>query len=622
VIPNLNRREALGVLGATAAVLPALAGDAARAGRVELGPYARRPGVQGKMTGAQAAAAALCCAGTPCVFGIPGAQNNELWDALKARRVPYMLVAHEASSSVMADASARVTGGVGVFSVVPGPGLTNAMTGIGEALLDSVPIVGIITDVDRTPGAPIGQVHSLPNLALIRPIVKAVIDVRHQAEIPGALFQAFRLAKAGEPGPVAVVIPFPLFMQVWDFDQPAPPPLALPFDEGGYQKVVAHLSDRRVRVGIYAGMGCVDAVGPLVRLAEILQAPVATSVSGKGVIPDAHPLAVGWGYGKQGTRAAERAFREVDLVLAVGVRYSEVSTANYAIPKHDTLIHVDANPMNLGRNVPAHIRLCADAPLFLNRLIADAPAIQRPPCPPLWKRIAHDREIDRRENAQVRVTDAVDPMIFFSRLRCLLGPDELIFVDVTASTHWASEAIAVQGPRRYFTPTDNQSMGWAIPAAVGAQRVRPDRRVVSVTGDGCFLMSAIEMSSAARACLPVKFFVFDDGAYHYMQMLQEPVYRRTTATEIARIDFAAFARGVGLAYNQINCNPEIDSGIMSSLATPGPVLTRVVVSYDGREIRWLEALKSTYLRRLPNDQKVRLATRVGVRVLKGSGESD
>ena len=112
------------------------------------------------MTGAQAAAAALCCEGVPCVFGVPGAQNNEFWDAMKARRVPYLLVTNESSASVMADASARVTGEVGVFCVVPGPGLTNAMTGIGEALLDSVPIVGIVTDVNRGPDAPIGQVHS------------------------------------------------------------------------------------------------------------------------------------------------------------------------------------------------------------------------------------------------------------------------------------------------------------------------------------------------------------------------------------------------------------------------------------------------------------------------------
>ncbi len=128
----------------------------------------------------------------------------------------------------------------------------------------------------------------------------------------------------------------------------------------------------------------------------------------------------------------------------------------------------------------------------------------------------------------------------------------------------------MQGPRRYFTPANNQSMGWAIPAAIGAQRVRPDRQVVAVTGDGCFLMSAIEMSTAARAGLPVKFFVLDDGAYHYMQMLQEPVYRRTTATELARIDYAAFAQGLGLSYNEIAINPDVDGGIGPALATPGP----------------------------------------------------
>lgn len=624
MIPNLNRREALGVLGVVGAAA-ASAGPAAgpaHAGPVGVGRYVRRAGVQGKLTGAQAAAAALWCEGVPCVFGVPGAQNNELWDALKAHQVPYLLVATEMSASIMADASARATGRVGTFCVVPGPGLTNAMTGIGEALLDSVPIVGVVTDVNRAPGAPIGQVHSLNNAALLRPITKHVIEVRHQAEIPGAIHQAFRLARAGEPGPVAVVIPFPFYGMAWDFDQGVPPPYPVPFDEAVYPRVLAHLADKRTRVGIYAGFGCVDAGPSLVAVAELLQAPVATSVSGKGCIPDDHPLAVGWGYGKQGTRAAERAFREVDVVLAVGVKFSEVSTANFAVPKHDTVIHVDANPHNLGRNVPVHVSMCADARVFLDRLIADGDTIRRCPEPSLVTRIKKDREVDRCENTRVQIHAAVDPMVFLTQLRASLGPEELIFVDVTASTHWASEAIAVPGPRRYFTPANNQAMGWAVPAAIGAQRVRPDRTVVSVTGDGCFLMSAIEMSTAARAGLPVKFFVFDDGAYHYMQMLQEPVYRRTTATEIARIDYAAFARGVGLGFNQIACNGDLGPGIVRALGSPGPMLTRVVVSYDGREIRWLKALRSTYLKHLPNDQKVRLASRIGVRTLQRQDDND
>ena len=159
-------------------------------------------------------------------------------------------------------------------------------------------------------------------------------------------------------------------------------------------------------------------------------------------------------------------------------------------------------------------------------------------------------------------------------------------------------------------------MGWAIPAAIGAQRVRPDRQVVCVTGDGCFLMSAMEMSSAARAGLPVKFFVFDDGAYHYMQMLQEPVYRRTTATEIARIDYAAFARGVGLGYNQIACNADVVPGIQRTLGLPGPDPD----PRDGQLRRPRDPLARARCGRTtstasPTGQKVRMAARIGVRTV-------
>ena len=180
------------------------------------------------------------------------------------------------------------------------------------------------------PHAPIGQVHGLANAAILRPVVKALYEVRHQAEIPGAIFEAFRVARAGEPGPTAVLIPYPLYTEAWDYDLPVPPPYPVPFDEAAYQRVVQQLCDRNRRVGIYAGLGCVDAGPALAAVAELLQAPVATSVSGKGCIPDSHPLAVGWGYGKQGTRAAEAAFKDVDVVLAVGVRFSEVSTASFA----------------------------------------------------------------------------------------------------------------------------------------------------------------------------------------------------------------------------------------------------------------------------------------------------
>lgn len=621
---KVNRRAALSVLGTLgASAWPSRSSQAQLPPAIEpvpALPYASA--VHGRMTGAKAAVQALCAEGVPCVFGVPGAQNNEFWDALKGHGVPYLLVSQEGAASVMADASARATGRVGVFSVVPGPGLTNAMTGIGEALHDSIPVVGLVTDVLRGPNAPVGQVHGLANAALMRPVCKAVFEVTHQSQIPGVIHQAHLIARCGEPGPVGVVIPYNLYTEVWDYDCPPPPPPPVSFDEQAYRRALAILSDRRRRVGIYAGQGCLNATSELTAVAEMLQAPVATSVSGKGVIPDSHPLAVGWGYGAYGTRAAERAFKDVDVVLAVGVRYSEVSTANYAVPTDPLLIHVDANPANLGRNLPTCVKVHADAPLFLARLLGDQPAIQRMPCPAVPASIQQGRALDRRANHRVKVKSGVDPMFFYAQMRHVLPPDDLVFIDVTASVHWASEVIDVDGPRRYFTPTNNQSMGWAIPASIGAQRVRLDRRVVCVAGDGCFLMGGLECSTAARARLPVKFFVLDDGAYHYMQMLQEPSFGRTTATEIAQLNFCHLAQGLGLAYNEIASNEDAGPGIVRALNTPGPVLTRVVIGYEGREIRWLSALKKSYLDQLDTGQIVRLASRVAIRAAIPGQNSD
>src|SRR5262249_49126715 len=158
---------------------------------------------------------------------------------------------------------------------------------------------------------------------------------------PMAVRQAFQLAQSGEPGPVAVVVPYNLLIESYKFNSPPLAPPGLPFDEDCFLRALALLADGKLRVGIYAGLGCMDYAPALVQVAEILQAPVATSVPGRGVISECPPLAVGWGYGPNGRRTAEQVFKAVDLVLAIGVRYSEVSTAFYSIPPHRHLIHVD-----------------------------------------------------------------------------------------------------------------------------------------------------------------------------------------------------------------------------------------------------------------------------------------
>jgi acetolactate synthase-1/2/3 large subunit len=578
--------------------------------------------VVGHLTGARALVEALIAEGTNCVFGIPGAQENELWDEMKSRGLPYLLVTHEFSASAMADGAGRSSGKPGVLCVVPGPGLTNALTGIGEALLDSTPLVCVVGDVARGDKYKPFQVHDLPQVGLARQVTKGVFEAACVEDIPGAVRQAFVLARSGEPGPVAVVVPYNLLIEEHRFDCPPPAPPEVPFDEAAFACALQLLANRKWRVGIYAGLGCMDYSASLTAFAELLQAPVATSVSGKGAIDECHPLAVGWGYGPQGTRTAEAAFKEVDLVLAVGVRYSEVSTAFYAIPPHRHVIHVDINPANLGRIVPAEACVCADAGLFFDRVLAAADQVRRPCDAALAARIRRWKADEARENARRYARCGADPMAFLLALRKATCPDALTFVDVSAAEHWAAEAYTVRQPRTYFNPTNNQAMGWSIPAAIGAQRVHPGRQVVTVTGDGCFLMTAMEVSTAAREGLPVKFFVLDDQAYHYMQALQLEAYKRTTATVLARLDYEALARGLGVAYAEVGGDADLCPAIRGALDQPGPVLTRVVTDYGGRPIRWIEAARGRYSKELTAEQKVRFLARLGARSLDLRPQND
>jgi acetolactate synthase-1/2/3 large subunit len=578
--------------------------------------------VSGHMTGGKALVRTLLAEGVECVYGIPGAQENELWDTMKTERLDYLLVTQEQSASFMADGYARSTGKPGVIAIVPGPGVTNALTGVGEALLDSIPMVCIVGDVAQGEKYRPFQVHSLPQIGLMQQVTKMVFAVTKVCDLPVMVRQAFQVAQCGEPGPVAIVIPYPLLTETCKFDSPPLPPPALCCDEEGFQRALGLLSARRCRVGIYAGLGCMNYAPALAQAAEIMQAPVATSVSGKGVIPENHPLSVGWGYGPQGTRTAEEVFKDVDIVLALGVKYSEVSTGFYADPQHCHLVHVDANQQNLARIMKTQVCVNADAGVFLGKLLEQADCIRRPPAGKLVAQIHALKCEEAKENAKVYAECGADPMVFLLTLRRCTCPDALVFVDVTVSEHWAAEAFQAWQPRTYFNPVDNQAMGWSIPAAIGAQRVQPGRQVVTITGDGCLLMTGMEISTAAREGLPVKFFVLDDGAYGFMQKLQKSAYGRTTATFLARLDYAALAHALGVGYQEIVNTCELDACIRGALAIPGPVLVRVITDYRKRPVRWINAVKGRYMKELTTEQKVRFASRLGVRSLAPHPQND
>jgi acetolactate synthase-1/2/3 large subunit len=613
-----------GLLQGAAAVCGAAAASAGPFAKVRA---ARHPGwVFGRMTGAEALTEALLAEGAGCVYGIPGAQENELWDTFKERGLPYLLVTHEFSAACMADAYGRSTGRPGVLCVVPGPGVTNSLTGLGEALLDSSPVVAVVGDVGVGEKARPFQVHALDQAELLKPVCKCVYPVRTVDQIPAAVRQAFATAAAGEPGPVAVVVPYNLFIEAHDYRCPPPAVPAPPFDEAAFRKVLPYLADPKARVGIYAGAGCMAFGAELAAVAELLQAPVATSVSGKGVIPETHPLAVGWGFGPHASEVAEKVFAGdrlhprktgVDTLLAVGVKFGEVSTGcdNNPQPRH--VVHADVNPDNLGRILRTDVCVHADAGVFLGRLLACADQVRRPADAALVARIRELKAAAARELCNVPPAKCgVDPLAVVAALRRVLPEDALLFTDVSATEHLAAEFFRVTHPRTYFNPVDNQAMGWSIPAAVGAARVHHGRAVATLTGDGCALMTALEMGTAAREHLPVTFVVLDDRAYHYMQLLQQPAYLRTTASVLARTDYRALAQAVGIAYAEVLAHAELEPKLRGAVAHPGPVLVRVATDYGSRKIRWVEAVRDKYAKELTAAQKARFLARIGSRALK------
>jgi acetolactate synthase-1/2/3 large subunit len=622
-----------GLFQGTAAVGGALVATAARGGPVQQVRANRHPGwVFGKMTGAEALAEALIQENVGCVYGIPGAQENELWDTFKDKNVPYLLVTHEFSAACMADGYARCTGRPGVLCVVPGPGVTNSLTGLGEALLDSSPVVAIVGDVANGEKAKPFQVHALDQVALLKPVCKCVYPVQNVGQIAAAVRQAFVTATQGEPGPVAVVVPYNLFIEAHDFRTPPPAVPAPTFDDAAFEKALPLLADRKHRVGIYAGAGCMEHGDALAAVAELLQAPVATSVSGKGTISEAHPLAVGWGFGPHAGEVAEKTFARdpkhplksgVDTVLAIGVKFSEVSTGYYGNPQPKHVVHVDANHCNLGRVLKTDVCVHADAGVFLGRVLACADKLRRAEDKWLANHIrALKADVAKDFCTVAQPKCGVDPRATVAALRKVLPEDGLLFTDVSVTEHIAAEHFRTCRARTYFNPVDNQAMGWSVPAAIGAQKVHHGKTVATLTGDGCLLMSAMEITTAARECLPVKFVILDDQAYHYMQMLQQAAYLRTTATILTRLDYKALALAFGVAYTEITSHADLEAKLRGAVAHAGPVLVRVATDYSNTKVRWVEAVRARYTKELTAAQKARFLSRIGSRAIRPDKKND
>ena len=568
------------------------------------------------MTGAQALVRTLEKLGVRRVFGIPGAQNLELFDELREADLDLVLPTHELCAAFMADATGRTTGRPGVLVVVPGPGVTNTLTGLAEALLDSAPLLAIFCAV-RTDLPKAFQLHEIPQLDIARPVCKEVLRAERVDEVAATITKGYHLALADEPGPVAVELPFNVFMASGKHGRAASIPRVHEPDKSKIDAIAARLKAAK-QIGIYAGAGAFDAHRALVALAEILGAPVANTISGKGVIPEDHPLSVGFGYGPFGDSMAEKAMAQADLILAVACKFGEVATGSYGMPDDKPLIHIDINPNVLGTNIKPEISLAADAGLVLPRLVKALGKNRREPSQNLLSLV--ERERARWEQALEALPESqthVEPERLVATLRRLTDRNAIIVTDSGNHMFHVIAGFPVYEPRSFLAPTDYQSMGYCVPAAVAAKLAFPKRQVVACVGDGCFLMTGIEMLTSVRESAPIKVIVFNDGHLGLIGQMQKNLYRRETAVELPRVDYKSLAKGLGLNYVAIESDLELESGLGRALRSRKSCLVDARVSYE-RTTRYFKGVTKVNISRTELPVAMRMGARLVRRLVLGS----
>lgn len=556
-------------------------------------------------------------------FGIPGVHNTELYDQLAASEtITPVLVAHEGGGAFMADAVSRTGAGLGTLVIVPAAGVTHAASGIGEAFLDGIPMLVIAGGVRRDTGRAY-QLHDMDQHALLKPITKGTWRVdKHQDVVP-TLFEAWRVATQGEPGPVFVEIPVDLQLMPGEVgDLPAPPAPAAPREATAAElDRAAALLRHAERPGIFCGWGAVDASGGIARLAERLGAPVATTLQGLSAFPANHPLHAGFALGPSAVPASENAFKDCDCLLAVGTRFAEIPTGSYGYEPPANLIHVDINPQVFGANYPAAVGIEGDAAAVVaaltDRLDHVQGAEQRRER--VATRIANDKAAYLETWLAHDTGGRVSPARFFQALRRRLPDDGIVVADDGNHTFLVAELMPMHAPRTFFSPSDFNSMGYCVPGAIGAKLARPDRVVVGIVGDGAVRMTGLEMATAVAQGAGVVWFVFNDGELAQIAQAQQVPYNRKTCTVLPPLDLEALARANSVGFEAISGDADIEGvleRVLSSAAAGRPVLVDVRIDYSKRT-RFTEGTIRTNLRRFGLGMKARLVGRALWRRLTG-----
>jgi acetolactate synthase-1/2/3 large subunit len=559
--------------------------------------------------------------GVRYTFGIPGVHNIELYDQLaESESILPLLVTHEVGAAFMADAVSRASDTVGVLVVVPAAGLTHAMSGIGEAFLDGIPMLVISGGVrnDMPQGF---QLHDVDQQALMRPLTKATYKIESYDEVVPTVYRAYLKAIEGEPGPVYIEVPANLQLlsgevsEVPAFKAEVPRPA---LDAELINEAVTLLASAE-KPGIFVGWGARDVIEDIRRIAEHIGAPVATTLQGLAAFPADHPLHTGMGFGPAAVPAARNAFSDCDAMLAVGTRFAEICTGSFGAVPPAKLVHIDINAGALGRNHPTPVPICADArdavPALAEALLNSSKSRD---WAGLKESIAADKAAWLEEWLAHDSKDRVNPGKFFSSLRSRLDRDAVIVADDGNHTFLTAELMPIYQGGNYLSPTDFNCMGYCVPGSIGAKLSQPDRQVIGIVGDGAFLMTGLETVTAVKNELGVAWFVFNDGELSQIAQAQELPYQRKTCTTVGTLDYGMLAAATGCEFVAIENNDAVDAGIERALgfiAENRPVIVDVRIDYSKKTQFTVGAVK-TNLKRFDTRNKLRIISRALWRKIK------
>lgn len=530
------------------------------------------------LNGAQILIECLQREGVEVMFGYPGGVVLPIFDVLYDSKLKFILTRHEQGAAHAADGYARATGKVGVCLSTSGPGATNLVTGIANAYMDSIPMVAITGQVKTfLIGNDAFQESDVTGIT--RPITKHNYLVKDVKDLARTIREAFYIASTGRPGPVVIDLPVDVQTSKIEFVWPEEVTLRSyqPTYEGhpGQIKKAAKMIERAKKPILYVGGGVVSsgASEGLRTLAEKNQLPVTTTFMGLGAFPGGHPLCLGM-LGMHGTAYANHAIMESDLIVAIGARFDDRVTGRVdAFAPHAKIIHIDIDPTSISKNIKVDVPIVGDAKEVLRDL---AGYVKKSPDTKAWlDQIARWR---KEFPLSYKHDDKLRPQFVIEKIQELTGGDAIIATEVGQNQMWSCLFYEHAHPRTWISSGGLGTMGFGLPAAIGAQMGRPEKVVFDIAGDGSIQMNIQELATAVHNKLPVKIAILNNGYLGMVRQWQELFYKkRYSSTPLANPDFVKLAEAYGAKGLRVTRKEDVVPAIKEALATDNVVMIDFVV---------------------------------------------